>query len=114
MISQPAAAPLLSLAQDRMGLEAWVVADVRPLQLGVRARAAGWGRTRLILRDRFRSGPVDLSVPFWPFFLVADLIVQPTMLLGIKRRVEWTRERSGSSSRPEGNATVAPVVDRST
>jgi len=57
---------------------------------------------------------VDLSVPFWPFFLVADLIVQPTMLLGIKRRVEWTRERSGLSSRPEGNATVAPVVDRST
>lgn len=72
------------------------------------------GRTRLIVRDRFRSGPVDLSVPFWPFLLVADLIVQPTMLLGIKRRVEWTRERSGSSSRPEGNATVAPVVDRST
>ena len=31
-----------------------------------------------------------------------------------KRRVEWTRERSGSSSRPEGNATIAPVVDRST
>jgi hypothetical protein len=71
------------------------------------------GRTRLIVRDRFRSGPVDLSVPFWPFFLVADLIVQPTMLRGIKRRVEWTRERSGSASRPKRSATAAPVEMRS-
>ena len=54
------------------------------------------GRTRLITRDRYRSGPVDLSVPFWPFFFVADLIVQPTMLRGIKRRSERAR-RHGSA-----------------
>jgi hypothetical protein len=46
------------------------------------------GRTRLICRDQVRYAPLDLSVPFWPFFFVADLIVQPTMLHGIKRPVE--------------------------
>jgi hypothetical protein len=46
------------------------------------------GRTRLICRDRVRYAPLDLSVPFWPFFFVADLIAQPTMLHGIKRPVE--------------------------
>jgi uncharacterized protein YndB with AHSA1/START domain len=54
------------------------------------------GRTRLITRDRYRSGPVDLSVPFWPFFFVADLIVQPTMLRGIKQRAERA-SRDGSA-----------------
>lgn len=54
------------------------------------------GKTRLIVRDRIRYTPLGLSVPFWPLFYLADLIVQPTMLRGIKRRVEWTcgcRER---------------------
>jgi hypothetical protein len=46
------------------------------------------GRTPLISRDRVRYAPLDLSVPLWPFFFVADLTVQPTMLHGIKRPVE--------------------------
>ena len=44
---------------------------------GVRSRAAGGRRTRLLVRDRFRSGPVDLPVPFRRFFLVANLIGSP-------------------------------------
>jgi hypothetical protein len=55
------------------------------------------GRTRLVVRVRYRSGPLDLSVPFWPFFFVADLIVQPMMLRGIKRRVERTRRPAAQS-----------------
>src|SRR4029453_79468 len=56
------------------------------------------GRTRLIVRDRMRYAPLDLSVLFWPFFFVADLIVQPTMLRGIKRRVETpARQTDGST-----------------
>ena len=65
------------------------------------------GKTRLIVRDRYRSGPLDLSVPFWPLFFVADLIVQPVMLRGFKRRVEWTSLQqhapSVDESRDAGN-----------
>jgi hypothetical protein len=50
------------------------------------------GRTRLITRTRYRAARLDLSAPFWPLFLVADLIMQPTMLQGIKRRVEQTAQ----------------------
>ena len=48
-------------------------------------------------------------VPVWPFFLVADLIVQPTMLRGIKRRVERdAQERHRSSpTRPLIGQTAA-------
>jgi hypothetical protein len=35
------------------------------------------GRTGLLVRDPFRSGLVDLSVPSWPFFLVENLIGSP-------------------------------------
>jgi hypothetical protein len=49
------------------------------------------GRTRLLVRTRYRAARLDLSAPFWPFFLVADFIVQPTMLRGIKRRVDGSR-----------------------
>jgi len=56
------------------------------------------GKTRLIVRDRYRSGPLDMSVPFWPLFFVADLIVQPVMLRGIKRRVEWTSQQQHAPS----------------
>ena len=45
-------------------------------------------KTRLITRTRYRVDRLDLSTPFWPFFLGADLLVQPTMLRGIKRRAE--------------------------
>jgi hypothetical protein len=48
-------------------------------------------RTRLLTRTRYRAARIDLSAPFWPLFLVADLIVQPMMLRGIKRRVHGSR-----------------------
>jgi hypothetical protein len=46
------------------------------------------GRTRLISRTRYRVLTLDLSALFWPFFIVSDLVVQPLMLRGIKRRTE--------------------------
>jgi hypothetical protein len=45
-------------------------------------------RTRLISRTRYRVLKLDPSTLFWPFFLVSDLISQPLMLRGIKRRSE--------------------------
>ena len=57
------------------------------------------GRTRLVVRTRYRVDRVDLSLPYWPLFLVSDLLMQPTMLRGIKRRVERPAEsgRAGAS-----------------
>lgn len=63
--------------------------------------SANDGKTRLIVRDRIRFAPFDLSVPFWPLFFVVDLVLQPMMLRGIKRRVEWAaQQRAGTSSSP--------------
>ena len=55
------------------------------------------GKTRLIVRDRIRFTPFDLSVPFWPFFFVVDLVLQPLMLRGIRRRVEWAAEQRAAT-----------------
>jgi len=66
------------------------VAEVRRLQLGVRARVGA----RLF-------APFDLSVPFWPFFLVVDLVLQPMLLRGIKRRVERAAQERAESTPQE-------------
>jgi hypothetical protein len=43
--------------------------------------------------------PPPAHILLQTFFLVADLVVQPRMLRGIKRRVDWTaRERRGPPS----------------
>jgi proline iminopeptidase len=56
------------------------------------------GKTRLISRTRYRVLSVDLSALFWPFFLASDLLVQPLMLRGIRRRVESTAGNEADSS----------------
>ena len=50
----------------------------------------GQAATRLIVRVRYRTGPLDLSVFYWPLFFLSDLIMQPAMLRGIRRRAEST------------------------
>jgi hypothetical protein len=73
------------------------------------------GRTRLISRDRVRYAPFDLSVAFWPFFFVADLIVQPTMLRGIKRRVEQvaqSAEVEALDASRRGGAPLGPAPEQ--
>ena len=79
---RPAPAAVIPLPKAGLGAEAgpwppfgscsWVFV-LRPLQEG---------RTRLIARTRCRVDRLDLSAPFWPLFLVADLASQPTMLRG--------------------------------
>jgi hypothetical protein len=55
--------------------------------------------TPLVVRDRYRCGPLDRSIPFRPFFFVAGLMAQATMLRGIKRRVESNaKKQPGTSS----------------
>ena len=56
-------------------------------------------KTRLLVRTRYRSGPVDRSLPFWPMFFVVDLLMQPMMLRGIKRRAEWAGQQPGERMR---------------
>ena len=84
----------------RFGSCSWVFV-LRPLQEG---------RTRLIARTRYRVDRLDLSAPFWPLFLVADLASQPTMLRGIKRRAELTSGRAirtaSTSGAVENSITV--------
>src|SRR6266511_1592712 len=64
------------------------------------------GRTRLIVRDRMRYAPLDLSVLLWPFFFVADLIVQPTMPRGLRRRLDAPARQTPApaAARPERSA----------